>query len=552
MTSLASASRAERLAPWLGGLLLVLPILIVKYPPMADLPLHEASVGLLRHWSDQQFAPRSIYFLNLGHSNQLFSLLVLALNYVMPIAWASKVVVATSIVALSVAAAHFADHVGAPRWTALLVAPVGLGWLFFWGLIQNIVGLAALLALLPAIDRFASNPTWRGVLAMCGAMVFLHFAHQVMQIVACIALVLCSMGLPMRARPLAMRASPIIFSSALVYAATRYAWHFAGPRHQGMPLFEWTAVSYKLLTIPGVLFAGYEAYIRHLIMALAILPVVFFIVERIRHRQSDVHAFGEHVHALRFDLLALVLLGLYLAAPATIRSTTLVYHRFLPPAWAVFAITAATHTRTIGRFPRALCAVLPVASLLVGWPTFADSDHIYSELDVLLPRMKPGSAVMALNLDQPSNRLWGPMVMMGHVVAVLGGRSLFDYTQSPVSPVSQYPNKEWVEPITRMETHPYEMRPAWDFTRFRYLLLSTPKQTIGAALTLALRNDAVLIGVEGDLYLFESRLPLVPIDADDAPLPTPHPSTLLRKLDIASRELEEIEHAASATNSPPP
>src|SRR5258708_18647436 len=123
---------------------------------MADLPLHEASVGLLRHWSDPAFCPHDVYFVNLGHANQLFPLAVLAFSYVVPIAWASKIATAMTVALLPVGAARFADHVGAPRWTALLAAPVAVGWLFFWGLIQNLLGLAAPLALLPTIDPFAA------------------------------------------------------------------------------------------------------------------------------------------------------------------------------------------------------------------------------------------------------------------------------------------------------------------------------------------------------------------------------------------------------------
>ncbi len=268
-----------------GGVFLALPVLIAKYPPMADLPLHEASVGLLRHWGDPQFAPRSIYFLNLGHANQLFSLMVLLLSYAVPIAWASKLVVAASILALSLAAGHFADYLGASRWTALLVAPIGLGWLFFWGLIQNIVGLAVLLALLPAIDRFAMRPTWRGVAGICGAMMLMHFAHQAMQVVACIALVLCSVGFPFRAKPLILRGLPIAFCGILVFAATKYAWLVAGPMHLATAPYQWTGVWYKLATIPGVLFGGYEPYVRNLIMVLAIAPLVLIGIERIRGRE---------------------------------------------------------------------------------------------------------------------------------------------------------------------------------------------------------------------------------------------------------------------------
>ncbi|MFI5377332.1 MAG: hypothetical protein ACHQ8D_22050 [Candidatus Rokuibacteriota bacterium] len=547
-----SAPRLERLAPWLGGLLLALPVLVAKYPPMADLPLHEASVGLLRHWGDPRFAPPTLYFLNLGHSNQLFSLLVLVLSFAFPIGWASKIVVAGSLVGLPVAAARFADHVGAPRWTALLVAPVGLGWLFFWGLVQNILGLVALLALLPSIDRFAARPTAKGALWMCGAMVLFHFAHQAMQLVALMAVVLCSLGAPLRdAKGMALRAAPVLFCGAVVYAASVYAWHFAGPLHRATMQFRWTSLPYKLETISGVLFAGYETYVRHLMLLLASVPLVLFAIERVRSRPMEGGLpWAARMREWRFELLALALLSLYLAAPSTIKSTTLVYHRFLPPAWAILAVAGASRTARVAAFlPRALCATLPLASLLIAWPTFVDSNQVYSDLEVLMPKIEPGSAVMALNLgpDQP-NRLWSPMVAAGHVVAVKGGRSLFDYTQSPVSPVSQRPEKIWVEPLARLELHPLRMRPGWDLTRFRYFLLATPRPTRAAAVTLALRDEATLIGSQGDWYLFESRLPLVPIDADDAPLPTPRPPTLRAKANEILHEARELvdEPAGSA------
>jgi hypothetical protein len=163
--------RAESIVPWIAGALFALPVLIAKYPPMADLPLHEASVGLWHHWGDARFAPPTVYFLNLGQANQLFSFLVFALAYVFPIAWASKLIVAGCLFALPLAAAHFSTYLGASRWPALLVAPLGLGWLFFWGLVQNILGLAALLWLLPVIDRFASRPTAKKLLATCAGMI---------------------------------------------------------------------------------------------------------------------------------------------------------------------------------------------------------------------------------------------------------------------------------------------------------------------------------------------------------------------------------------------
>ena len=123
---------------------------------------HEAVVGLLRHWGDPRYVPANVYELNLGHGNQLFYFLILALAYVLPIGTATKLVVAVTVFCLPVAAGRLADHLGVTRWSAAVVAPIGLGWLFFWGLLGNLIGLAALLfSCSPRSIASAERPTRR-------------------------------------------------------------------------------------------------------------------------------------------------------------------------------------------------------------------------------------------------------------------------------------------------------------------------------------------------------------------------------------------------------
>jgi hypothetical protein len=542
----APKASIERWAPFAVGALFAIPVLVAKYPPMDDLPLHEASVGLLRHWGDVNFAPRTLYYLNLGHPNQLFSFLVFALSFLVPIGLASKLVVASSLFALPVAAAHLADHIESPRWTALLAAPVGLGWLFFWGLIQNIIGLAALLALLPAIDRFAASPTGKRAFWMCGAMLLLHFAHQAMQVVALAALMLFSVGADagggQRARRMALRALPAVFCVAVAVAANRYSWYLSGPRHRRGPLFFFHDFLDKVVGLPGVLFGGYEPMVGNLMLVLAVAPVALLLVSRLQGQPRRSGPLARRVHFWRFELLALGLLVAYFVAPANVQSTTLVYHRFLPPAWTLFVICAGTGTGARLRLPaKLLCGVVPIASVLISWPAFADSHRVYSDLEPLLDRIAIGSSVMTLNLDRQEdpNRLWSPTDAMGHIVAVRGGRALFDYTLSPISPVTQRANKQWTDPIDRLDENPLGFRPDWDFARFRYVLFNTKRSGLGAAVTMALRDEASLIRQSGDWYLFESRLPRVAFDADDAVPAQPRPPTLRRKLMDLAVELDE-------------
>ena len=92
---------------------------------MADVPMHEAVVGLLRHWENPAFVPPNVYELNLGLGNQLFYFLILAFAYVVPIGTATKLVVAATVFCLPVAAGRLAHHLGVTRWSAFSSPPSG-------------------------------------------------------------------------------------------------------------------------------------------------------------------------------------------------------------------------------------------------------------------------------------------------------------------------------------------------------------------------------------------------------------------------------------------
>jgi hypothetical protein len=58
----------------------------------------------------------------------------------------------------------------------------------------------------------------------------------------------------------------------------------------------------------------------------------------------------------------------------------------------------------------------------------------------------------------------------------------------------------------------------------------TSNPGIGYAVAESVRDEARFVTGQGDWYLFESRLPLVPIDSPDEHVPTPHPPSLARRL----------------------
>jgi len=541
-TTSRPASRFERIAPWLAGALLALPVLLVRYPPMADLPLHEAVIGLLRHWGDPSYVPPDVYELNLGQANQLFYFLILPLSYPFGVTVASKLIVAATLVLLPVALAHTADHLGVTRWTAVVLAPLGLGWMFFWGLLANLIGFTVFFFALPSLDRFCQTPTRRGFWVACGWMTLLHFAHDSMALFAGGTLVVFTVCSWRAWRENVVRIVPAVLVLGLAFLTRELGWRLATTHGTSMPTFAWYTLWHKIWTLPGAIYGGYEWQVRDLMFAVCGVPVLLFAIERWKHRSFTSHAPREWLFHFRFEIVGAGLFVGYFAAPVNMGPTTLVYHRFLAPAWALFVFTAATRVKlaTPWRLPRMLAVLVPFVPILTSWPRFVDSDRVYRQLDDAIDHMEKGSSYVVLELG-PTNGYWlySPVTGMGHIIARLGGRGLYDATDSLASPVHLRADRAWTHIYERLDMHSYHFMPPFDLTRFRYVILHTPDSGISAVITKALEPEARFVFDSGEWTVMESTLPLMPLNAPDSLVPLPHPLTLRKRALATGERLKE-------------
>jgi hypothetical protein len=533
-------ARLERIVPWIAGAVIALPVLVARYPPMADLPAHEAAVGLLRHWGDARFAPSSVYQLSLGQPNQFLYFVILVLAYVVSVSTASKLVVAATLLLLPVSAARFADHLGVTRWTALLVAPIGLGWLFFLGLLANLMGLVAYLAALPVLDRFVLAPTARRFVQVAVTIVILHFVHGLIAGAAAVTLVvltLCAWG---GWRANLVRVAPALLVALLALFSRALAWRTGGA-HEDRSVTISTPFLHRLVDAPGVLFAG-DRWASGGIFALAVIPLILFALERWRANDgAPIQRGTARAHAIRFEIVGAIFVGLYFAAPMDLDWTNLIYPRFLSLAWCVLSVAAAARggVGSSWRWPRIVASILPVAPVMMFWPEFVASDRTYRDLDAVIGRMEEGSSYAVLELGPSDDPLFSPVTSNGHIVAALGGRSLFDYTRSPVSPVVQRPLVRWTEVFERLDHHAYRFVPEHDLQLFRYVVLHTTDPGLGELARLAMEPEARLVFRQGELTLLESTLPRVPLDAPDDPFPLPHPASLDERAVATAKSLTD-------------
>ncbi len=558
----------ERIAPWATGLLLAAPVLAAYYPPMTDLPFHEAAIGLLRHFGEPAMVPPGLYVHNLGEPNQLFHMVGWLLAYVTSTRWAVKLLVAAAVAGVPVAAARFARHVGASPLASLLVAPMALGWLFSWGLITNLIGVGVLLAVLPGLDSFAAKPSGVRALRQLGSVMLLYFAHMAMLVVyGGIALGLAVLH-PWSRRRTGWRLVPVLAAIAVTLGQLQLQKPFVSEAVGSFPTL-WHSPLVKLAAIPNIVLPATDPIVHLAMLALCslLLGGLFFHRRQQRRRdavatepgpaRADAHDGAEPASGLerarrwalryRWELVATVAFAAYMAFPLSLNGATLVYQRWLPPAFAILAVVAAPRTLLSSETRVASFAafVLPIATLLVAGPSFVDSDRQYRNLEAIIATMDPGAAVAAVDLGpgDPS-RTYSLGSAEGRIMAERGGRLVYAFTDSSVSPVVVSRPYQWNESLRRVGVDSWSFMPAHDLKRFRYVLVRARDPRLKWLSAYALAQETRLVHEEGEWALFEAKKPVLPLTSPDEPLPDPRPETIRDRIETLASAF------ANATSAP--
>ena len=534
---------SERFAPWLAGILLAVPILAVRYPPMGDLAMHEALIAIMRRLHDPSFVPAGLYYVVAPQANQLFPLAALALSLVVPTDMACKILVAGIVLATLPLAARLLERRGRSRWLALLVGPIACGWMFRWGLVANLAGFALLLFALPELERLARRPVASAVARSTALACVLFFAHESSAIIfggvaALFALVRASTW-----RGFLLRAAPCIVTVALTMAQWRLSDRLLGANMRAIGT-EYGAEPFERIAIlPGAVFGGLSPGRLALLGGIWVAAVASSALAG-RRRSAGRLPLAIATWRNRYALLAAVLALLYLVFPMALGGTTLLAHRFLPAACLCLLVACAGRTSHV--LPAAIAAASPLVMLGVELPAFFASDARYRALDRIIAYVPADVALAQLDLTpRPPGHVAPVVGAAGRVLAERGGRMLFAMTDMPPNPVYVRAGLSWNEPVQRLAQAPYAFMPAHDLTLFSYLLERNESGAARDLIARALAPEAELVAAEGEWSLFRSRLPVADLATPDRPLPSPPPETLAARI-----ALLRASDPASPANAP--
>jgi hypothetical protein len=518
---------AERAAPLLAGLALAIPILVVRYPPMGDLAMHEALVAILRHRGDPSWAPPGLYYVVAPQANQLFPWLAYALSFLVPTDWACKLVVALTVFAAPPAAARLLVRLHRSPWLSLLVGPVACGWMFRWGLVANLTGFTVLLFALPSLERLARRPS-RGALGACLlAAVVLFFAHESSAVL--FGVVAGTFALVRGRSPagLLVRLAPALAVVALAVAEARIGAAISGAHMQAIGTYYGEDPGERLAILPGAVFGGMGAERLAFVGGVWVLALV---ASGARGWTWGSLPTRVALWRGRYAVLAALFFLLYLTFPMAITGNTLLAHRFLPGACACLVVACAGRGRS---WPAIVLAVAaPLAMLAAEGRDFARADESYRALDRLIALVPENVAVAQLDLTPRAPGHVAPVPgAASRVQAERGGRMLFAMTDIAPNPVYVPRALQWNEPVERLVATPFAFTPALDLTRFSYLLVYNEAAAARPLVAQALAPEAERLGSEGPWDLFRSRLPTEPLATPDARVPDRAAESLAVRLD---------------------
>ncbi|HET9211804.1 MAG TPA: hypothetical protein VFR03_15460 [Thermoanaerobaculia bacterium] len=493
----------------------VLPLWVVRFPPMVDYPQQLALSAILRWYSDPVRRFRETYELALWKPHGLFKLLTAGLAWVVPIQVAGKLVVSASLLAVGLAALALCRRAGKPGWYALLALALTYNTVFYWGFVDNLLAVPLALGGVAMADslfeRSVDRPFgWRAWLALAGVCILFYTVHLqfLLLFVGMVGWIALCRRPPWKR--LALWLSALVPGVAACLAVMAYGVLRTAPgvisgyerRMRSDPPLR-LPVTAKLLRLPDLLFGSYPDWTGWVLLGLLALTAVLAIAFRVRDGE------GDFLFRTRFATLALWLTLLYLVLPE-LRGGYLIASRMAPFAAMVGAIALPRPLPERRRLVAALVAVVVAVQFMQTLSAFLRFRGESAGLEELLAGTAPGENLGGLIFERQSAS-WPGMPVYLHFPAYYqvekGGRILFSFAELFQTSARFRPGKSWDDLLREWNDWNPQL---FDYRRhggrFRYFLV---RGTL-ADVTGAFGGDPGRLGLTGrtagEWWLFERQL----------------------------------------------
>lgn len=317
--------------PWFAGtfvalaLVTLMPIWLVEYLPLLDLPNHLAAIAVWHYHDDPRWDFARYYDLNLvplpywAHYYTVHLLTYLTRS----VEVANKIFLTAYALAVPTAALVFARRFGRSPWLALFAFPLVWNFNLADGFIAYCAGFAAVPLVLVLVDRHCERPTWASALAvvLLGSLTYFFHLLAYALFLVCAGLLVLVQPRPLAPRLLAVRGLPVLSCAGIGLWALRHAnrMHFHRVTGAGRLLIhDWMASTLSQLpdrlvdVLPGSLDEWLVVVLALSWLGLAVTAA------RARAAEDEAPARGA-LHAWGVEACFLGALGLYLVAPRSMQ-----------------------------------------------------------------------------------------------------------------------------------------------------------------------------------------------------------------------------------------
>jgi hypothetical protein len=159
------------------SLLMILPLWIVNYPPMTDLPQHAAQINTILEYNNPATHYREYFRLNWFTPYLFGNLFILLFANFLPLLTSLKIVVSLSLLGLPLAASLInKENCGKPEWI-WIIFPTAMGYAFYWGFINFIIAIPIVIFALYLTMRYLDSPSLKKKIGLILLLHLLFFSH---------------------------------------------------------------------------------------------------------------------------------------------------------------------------------------------------------------------------------------------------------------------------------------------------------------------------------------------------------------------------------------
>lgn len=376
--------------PGVLAILSALPVLIIPYLPMTDLPQHFAILSILRNLNDPSYGFSKYYEYDFTKNLYMLPYLIAwGLTYVMSMEVALRSVVFLSLIVYPLGILALLRTLRKPVVLALLAIPLVYNFNTFWGLINISLATGMCFFVLALFHKGRPSLVSEITMGVLCLLVTITHLYGVSFIIG-YAIVWGIFGDGKKTVGRFLPLSPCLVGIAL--------WALAWGKGWGIDIVRWVPIKDKILRLENAVLGGYQDWSETWILCGFTAIVVLFILYGVWIRRKALAPFFRSDRVIWICIVGNFLA--YLVLPLHIPTAKFIYPRHAVLAFCFLPLVIpADFLRKLPIIGRTLLLCLALASIGNGWFHYFRFDYEAYNFNHIIEKTPRQARIIQITLD---------------------------------------------------------------------------------------------------------------------------------------------------------